>query len=426
MTAAEKGLIGNAIYLQDGTCVDDNDCISYYAKEKQIFVIYNIDPTTLKDVQLITIGEDGDANILVNNPDDVKVNIAGTIDDYTDEVMEDMVMDEIVMDEMVMEEIVIVDNRKSVKVEGTKKTEENKKKEENPDDMGKNKKSDLENIDLLKSVCSFPIPISIFGLKVQAKINSNVRLQNSEKSEIIQKVVEQMQKTYGSNITLFTIQAVAFKLHSLYPILNQVDDEGNVIGEGNYTTIRQIKDRIYYLNSQYTSSSSEKKKRPTSKSGISLKNKSAGCTNYKPNLQMSNQEYLKIKTWLKDEFKKVEKHRDNSKISQYLVDTYANQRSFILDPTPKPISTIVNELPFLFEPKYLIQHFQTLCSLKYKSIDLKTRFEKIYKFLKDGDELAAGANDNDLVKETLDLLNGYFKIKKGAENFFSLLEVARF
>lgn len=48
--AALKGIRGNSIYLQDGTKVDDNDCIEYYAKEKEVFVIKNTD---LKDVHHI-------------------------------------------------------------------------------------------------------------------------------------------------------------------------------------------------------------------------------------------------------------------------------------------------------------------------------------------------------------------------------------
>lgn len=315
------------------------------------------------------------------------------------------------------------EKEKKKQTEKEKEKGKDKEKGKNPDDIGNNNiKSNTEKVDLLKSVLNFQTPISIFGLQVQSKINSNIRLQNSEKTEVIQKVVEQMQKTY-TTITNFTIQAVALKLHSLYPILNQVDDEGNLIGDGNYTTIRQIKDRLYYLTSQ--SKSSEKKKRPSS--GTSLKNRSAGCTNYNPKIQISNNDALKMKTWLQNEHKKVGKHRNSTKIKQFLTETFAHQRDYILELPVKPVTAMVDEWPLLFEEKYLVDHFKMLCSLQYTSKDLMIRFKKIHKYFRDDEyEERAETNNNELIHDVLVQLKLHFKPKKGAEDFFGLLEVATF
>lgn len=394
LLAAKKGIQGNLIFLNDGTLVDDDECVGYFAQNNEVFFIENsINPLLIvKNVEIEIIDQ------LIDNNDD------GVVIDSSDDEEGVQMVDE------------IIDDISDKNVDNF---------DDNPDDENKEDPrvnlNTQETLDVLNSVANFPINFSSFSMKVQNKINQKNRLKNSEKSEIIQKTVETMQKLYGSNPSNFIISAVALKLHTTYPILNQIDDEGNVIGQGNFTTIKQITGRLYYLNSQYNTKSKENTtKRPNSKSGTSRKNKKAGCLNYKPKKSLTGKEVSQIKNWLQIEFKKVPLHRDIPKLEKYLLDTYAEQRDFLLQMPLPTIDTLISEWPLLFEFKYLTQHFKTLCGLEHTTGDIKSRFIKIYKSLKT--EPFVATTDNELVKNTLDELNKYFKIKN-KEDFYILIEV---
>lgn len=238
--ASEKGIVGNSISLVDGTLITDAECISFYAKENNVFVISLLE-------------------------------VVGVTDIGSEEIEFKYVENE------VPKKVVVPNKSKAVEVVTVPQIMEVVEEEaNNPDAISLADKSvGKGNVDLL--VNNFPIKLENFSIKIQEKIKNEVRLTNSEKSQLIQRVVDDLQKMYGSNPVSFVIEGVAKKLLFAFPILCQVDDEGNKIGNGEFTTIRQIKDRLYYLNnskdpkrkpvlsstSASTSASTSLKRKPT-------------------------------------------------------------------------------------------------------------------------------------------------------------------
>lgn len=154
----------------------------------------------------------------------------------------------------------------------------------------------------------------------------------------------------------------------------------------------------------------------------------AGCPNFNPTSELTNEDLCKKKKWLQKEFRLSEKQRNKTKIDLVLNKTYSAQREFLVQtPTPS-LQMLQTEWPFLFECKYIKWHFQKLCQLEFSNKDIQNRMVKIHNFLMDG-ETSQVTNDNELIKSTLDELFKYFKIKasKGEEpDFYSILEVVFF
>lgn len=421
-TASEKGIGGNSISLLDGTIVDDDDCIEYYAKANEVFVIQMIEEEELFNVSIIdsenivTGGESFrtsqiDKKIVFEMGESSEMSAGGKFFIAGNDEVADCIGPE---------KILISDcdgfNNKT-----------------NPDHAIQESSSSKQKIDLLGLVSNFPIQTENFSIKIQEKIKNNIRLNNSEKIQVIQRVVDDIQKSYGVNPTSFVIQAVATKLLYLYPILCQIDDEGNVIGNGQFTIIRQIKDRLYYLNN--TKQPKIKKiqpllqssiKRVATHTGRSLKKKMSGCPNFNPTTKLTNEEVNQKKAWLQKEFKLSVKQRNSDKILYLLNETYPAERNFLVQiPTPK-LDMMEKEWPLLFESKYMMLHFQKLCELNFTNKNIQNRMEKIHNLLMDGTK---ATSDNDLCKSTLDELFKYFKIKASEDkktDFYSLVEVKLF
>lgn len=232
--ASEKGIVGNSISLVDGTLVTDDECISFYAKENNVFVIKLLEVIGVMDID----GNDEIRVMDIDGNDEIEIK-------YVENVVPNTV---VVANKVIVPNKVVVANKVAVPqtVEVVTIQEETNM---DPDAISVTDKIVCrETVDLLGLVNNFPIKVENFSVKIQNKIKTNVRLTNAEKNQFIQRVVDDMQKIYGFNPTSFVIEGVAKKLLFAFPILCQVDDEGNKIGNGEFTTIRQIKDRLYYLN----------------------------------------------------------------------------------------------------------------------------------------------------------------------------------
>lgn len=423
----------------DGTTVDDDNSIEYYAKANEIFVIKLISEDEEEDqisedekeVQILDDITNASKNVIAVGQSSRVQNI------IVIERGESSGLNGVGQSSQVFEtgEIVGVNSKNSLPA-GVKMIDKNGEISEcvvvNPDHALL--PVPKENVDILALANNFPIKDENFSMKVQEKIKNNIRLSNSEKIQVIQRVVDDMQKIYGVNPSSFIIQAVATKLLFVYPILCQVDDEGNKIGNGQFTTIRQIKDRLYYLNNtkllktKLLQPFQSTTKRAATHTGKSTKKRNAGCPNFNPASKLTKEELNKKKKLLQKEFRLSKKQRNENKIISLLNDTYPAQREFLVQ---TPIPTLVmleKEWPFLFESKYIKMHFQKLCQLDFTNKDIQNRMEKIHNLFMFG-QTSKTTNENELVKSNLDEIFKYFKVKSSENtetDFYALVEVTIF
>lgn len=291
--------------------------------------------------------------------------------------------------------------------------------------------AELQNNNLISGINNFKISATQFSLRVKEKLLSGTKLTPPEKSEIVRSIVDKIQNCFGKKPDCVLLEMVACKITTTFPTLLQVDESGQKVGNGYFSILKKIKERIHFLNNPRKRKSSniennETKKKTPPNLGPLLKNKSAGSINFHPSIEASLCITLsEQKNWLQQEARKAPQLRNVEKIKESSKDTYSLQREFLVSKVPPTINSIKTEWPLLLEYQQVIDHFKHLCSVQYSKHDLITRLKCLSSHfdLKDNDN----ANiSNDLIIKTLDCLVKRFKIKNqksGADDLYALFQV---
>lgn len=278
------------------------------------------------------------------------------------------------------------------------------------------------NFDIINSINNFKIDSENFPLRVKEKLINGIKLIPSERNEMIRGILDKIQNKYGKFPEAYILEAVACKLVCLYPILEQKDENGLKIGNGYFTLLKQLKDRLCFINNPRKRKSNESSlsKKPE-KTGPILKNRSAGTMNFMP-IIIDEENDLNIKTWLQNECRKVQKERNRSKVTKLALATFNLQRKFFTTKIPPTIIKIKEEWPVLLEHQHLINHFKKLCGIEYELEDILKLFKKLEMFfLKTNSDKI---NQNDLIVSVVNELLKYFKITDSeTEKLLSLVQV---
>ena len=156
-------------------------------------------------------------------------------------------------------------------------------------------------------------------------------------------------------------EAVALKVVSKYPKSFQDTIGGISLGKGYESLAIALYDRCNYITKRRSFYNSS----PPSKKELAFqKNESYGCKirSWKPEL-LSSENNEDDKIWLQEEYKKVDKDKENVKIK--MEPTYTLQRQMINDNAL--ITQLMSEWPFLFEHQYLLSHYDELIDAERSS-----------------------------------------------------------
>lgn len=279
------------------------------------------------------------------------------------------------------------------------------------------------NFDIINSINNFNIESDHFSLRVKEKLNNGIKLLPPERNEMVRGILDKIQNKFGKFPDAYILEAVACKIVFLYPILEQKDEDGIKIGNGCFTLLKQLKDRLCFLNNPRKRKSNEKSldsKKPKN-SGPILKNKSAGAINFMPPI-IDEENDINMKNWLQNECRKVQKQRNNAKVTKLALSTFNLQRHFFSTKTPPSINKVKEEWPVLLEYQNLINHFKKLCDIEYQVDDIGKLFQKLEKFFLKSNTDAI--DQNDLIVLVLNETLKYFKITDSeTDKLFSLVQV---
>lgn len=211
------------------------------------------------------------------------------------------------------------------------------------------------------------------------------------------------------NVPSKALKYVAAKIIARYPKKFQdIDDAGNIWGDGTHTLFSKLRERIKYCNR----SKHKHEKRKGDMIPIENRKKmlvaKAGCSNWHPDMNKSTTDVNKIK----EDLKHVNFEELNSDTIDMLEESYALQRTFINGTPPPTAEDILQNWPILFTKEGVKWHYKKLMNQDISKLteNLLIKSEKILNFgiNKKYIDIRPTVED-DIILAVLKILTTYFK-----------------
>lgn len=215
------------------------------------------------------------------------------------------------------------------------------------------------------SLSEFAIPTDKFSTQLKNKMERKIKATASEENEVASIIAKEIHCINTHPGTQF-LARVAINLVNLYPATFAVHhcDDNTIVGHGHDLIYRKLKEKMKNLNRTkkrqlFCDDDDESGAAPSQKRLSNTQKEKYGTLNFLP-MELPEDETFSSqkekKTWLKEEFLKSDRERDNEKIIHYMAITYTSQR---VDVTDKTVTTNVlrSEWPFLFEVSSQMSQF---------------------------------------------------------------------
>ncbi|XP_072145097.1 uncharacterized protein [Dermacentor andersoni] len=201
-----------------------------------------------------------------------------------------------------------------------------------------------------------PLDTSNFPSSLREALGSQVPLHPRERRDLVRRVADNLLNLY-SRPKREEIRSTAAQIVAAYPLsLQDRKLDGGLLGRGYDSFFQQLENRIENLNRGKRSAS------PTAGvSGSKVRKWAYGCANWQPvrRFEPPNDTQEKIQ-FMKQEGRKNYKEINMTLATQYMQDTYIEQRTFInTDPCPHT-SKVKEEWPLLFITPCFYKHADQL------------------------------------------------------------------
>nr|XP_054919068.1 uncharacterized protein LOC129380899 [Dermacentor andersoni] len=204
---------------------------------------------------------------------------------------------------------------------------------------------------------------SNFPSSLREALGSQVPLHPRERRDLVRRVADNLLNLY-SRPKREEIRSTAAQIVAAYPLsLQDRKLDGGLLGRGYDSFFQQLENRIENLNRGKRSAS------PTAGvSGSKVRKWAYGCANWQPvrRFEPPNDTQEKIQ-FMKQEGRKNYKEINMTLATQYMQDTYIEQRTFInTDPCPHT-SKVKEEWPLLFITPCFYKHADQLLGKDVKA-----------------------------------------------------------